>query len=257
MLQRIISGLILAIIVGFALFHSTASYYVLIALVIYGITDEISSITKEKHSFIINIILLTIVFIVTLRQPFAFSNPPAPYILISIPLLLVAIELSRGALINTKIIRLLRPFIFLGPVTPYFLLLKQIPDTTLLLVMTIVVISTCDSSAYFIGRAFGKRQLSPISPKKTVEGSLGGIFGAILIVLPFSYYISLPIWGLAIFAMAIGVLSQIGDLHESLFKRAYNIKDSSNLIPGHGGIYDRTDSYLYTVPIVYIIASIL
>jgi phosphatidate cytidylyltransferase len=110
-----------------------------------------------------------------------------------------------------------------------------------------------DSMAYFTGYAIGKHKLAPkISPKKTIEGSVGGILGSVLLCGLFGYFV---IPRLLVHCIVIGVLggviSQLGDLTASIFKRKMGIKDYGNLIPGHGGILDRFDSVLFTAPLVY------
>lgn len=110
-----------------------------------------------------------------------------------------------------------------------------------------------DIMAYFTGYAIGKNKLAPkISPKKTIEGSIGGILGSVIFCAIFGYFV---IPRLLIHCIILGVLggviSQIGDLTASIFKRKMGIKDYGNLIPGHGGILDRFDSVLFTAPMVY------
>lgn len=109
-----------------------------------------------------------------------------------------------------------------------------------------------DVGCYYIGTKFGKHKLAPvISPNKTIEGSMGGIFFAILGALVIGYFIDLQ-WYLSIFAGLIcTVFAQIGDLCESLIKRDAGVKDSGTSLPGHGGFLDRTDSFILTIPIMY------
>lgn len=116
-----------------------------------------------------------------------------------------------------------------------------------------------DVMAYFTGFAFGKHKLCPtISPKKTIEGSVGGILGSVVLCGLFGYII---IPRLILHCILIGVLggivSQFGDLTASIFKRKMGIKDYGNLIPGHGGILDRFDSVLFTAPMVYYYISLV
>ncbi|WP_312653535.1 phosphatidate cytidylyltransferase [Aminipila sp.] len=116
-----------------------------------------------------------------------------------------------------------------------------------------------DVMAYFTGYAFGKHKLCPtISPKKTIEGSIGGILGSVILCGLFGY-ILIP--RLLIHCIIIGVLggvvSQFGDLTASIFKRKMGIKDYGNLIPGHGGILDRFDSVLFTAPMIYYYISLV
>jgi len=125
-------------------------------------------------------------------------------------------------------------------------------QATLLLLGTIVV---SDSSQYYVGRTFGKRPLAPaISPKKTVEGAIGGLIvgTAFMIVagarmLPFAGYGSLAVLGVLVVGLGI-----CGDLFESRLKRAAGVKDSSSLIPGHGGVLDRIDALLFAAPPFYL-----
>ena len=109
-----------------------------------------------------------------------------------------------------------------------------------------------DVGCYYIGTKFGKHKLAPvISPNKTIEGSMGGIFFAILGALVIGYFIDLQ-WYLSIFAGIIcTIFAQIGDLCESLIKRDAGVKDSGTSLPGHGGFLDRTDSFILTIPIMY------
>jgi len=111
-----------------------------------------------------------------------------------------------------------------------------------------------DSSAYFVGRAVGRRPLAPsISPRKTWEGALGGLFGAVLASFLFQRWLALPLsyLGAALLAAAVSVFGQVGDLVESLFKRNTGAKDSSQALPGHGGFLDRIDSIVFAGALVY------
>ena len=109
-----------------------------------------------------------------------------------------------------------------------------------------------DSFCYFTGLKFGKHKLAPvISPNKTIEGSLGGTFTCIIFCLIFGFAIQLPWYHSLILGGIIAVFAQIGDLCESMIKRDAGVKDSSNILPGHGGFLDRTDSYIFTIPVVY------
>jgi phosphatidate cytidylyltransferase len=128
-------------------------------------------------------------------------------------------------------------------------------EATILLLATVVV---SDSMQFYTGRLFGRHLLAPaISPKKTVEGAIGGVlFGALFMTLagawafPDASRVSLAILGLATVVLGIA-----GDLFESAMKRHANVKDSSALIPGHGGVLDRIDALLFTVPTFYVFAG--
>lgn len=125
------------------------------------------------------------------------------------------------------------------------------PETLMPLIFTIVV---SDSAQYYAGRAFGRTPLSPaISPKKTIEGAIGGMVMAVpAMIWSGSYFLPGvgPVW-LAMLGAAIAVLGMAGDLFESAIKRAADVKDSSALIPGHGGILDRLDAWFFAAPVYY------
>lgn len=125
--------------------------------------------------------------------------------------------------------------------------------------LTFACIWTTDSGAYFCGKAFGKRPLWPtISPKKTVEGALGGIVVSIVAALCFSLYApELLSWSKAIgLGFVIAVVGQTGDLIQSAYKRIRNIKDTGSVLPGHGGVLDRCDSWLIVFPFVQLLSLI-
>jgi CDP-diglyceride synthetase len=115
-----------------------------------------------------------------------------------------------------------------------------------------------DTLAIFVGRAFGKHLLAPkISPKKTVEGGVANLVGCIAGAIGIAYLIHQPMLVGALTGVATGVLGQAGDLLESAMKRAADVKDSGNLLPGHGGLLDRIDSILLSAPVVALIVVTL
>lgn len=133
-----------------------------------------------------------------------------------------------------------------------------------LIVLPFLCAWSCDTFAYFTGLAFGRHKLiEHISPKKTVEGSVGGTAGAIIslviygIILQNAFNISVNYPALLLFALVGAVISQIGDLSMSYIKRECGIKDYGWLIPGHGGILDRFDSVLFVLPLTYALCGIV
>lgn len=150
---------------------------------------------------------------------------------------------SAGTLMGTMYVGLLN----------YFFLLRMLPDGWIWLIFTLAATWASDTAAYFVGSAFGRRRIAPaLSPKKTMEGAIGGFAGSILIGAVFSLiYEFLPLSKMLLLGLSLGAAAQAGDLLESAFKRQAGVKDSSALIPGHGGILDRIDSTLFTAPLVY------
>ncbi|GKU82503.1 phosphatidate cytidylyltransferase [Niallia sp. NCCP-28] len=137
-----------------------------------------------------------------------------------------------------------------------FLFFVEIRETAGLwmLIYSLFIIWATDSGAYFIGRAFGKRKLWPeISPNKTVEGAIGGIICACIVSVLFSLFGNIEWYIMVFITIILSAFGQIGDLAESALKRHFGVKDSGNLLPGHGGILDRFDSLLFVWPLLYFI----
>ncbi len=136
---------------------------------------------------------------------------------------------------------------------------EQFPTSLMITLLAFSCIWAADIGAYCMGKWLGRTRLSNISPKKTVEGALWGIAGSILVAEWGAWYLQWPYWEItgAFLGMLIGVVSLLGDLTESMMKRDAGVKDSGQLIPGHGGILDRTDSYVFTAPLVYYFVALL
>jgi phosphatidate cytidylyltransferase len=119
-------------------------------------------------------------------------------------------------------------------------------------IFLMILVMAGDSAAYFVGSAIGKRKLAPrVSPNKSIEGSIGGICGAALCGGLFSSLLELPhgVSDGVFIAIIINIIAQAGDLVESLLKRSADVKDSGTIFPGHGGMLDRVDSFLPTIPL--------
>ena len=142
----------------------------------------------------------------------------------------------------------------------YLFLISTYKNGFVWLIILLVCTWASDTSAYLIGRKWGKRPLAPaLSPGKTLEGSAGGTIGGVIAAFAVTIFSSnLPFWPVVIMGLIIGITAQAGDLVESAIKRQAGIKDSGKLIPGHGGILDRFDSMLFTAPIVfYYVGSVI
>ena len=132
-------------------------------------------------------------------------------------------------------------------------LLRQLPGGVGWTFLAFFLVWGTDTGAYLIGRAVGRHPLAPqVSPKKTVEGALGGLLTAILVgALYWKWVGGAPLSYFLLLGIVVGVGAQLGDLFESALKRSAGVKDSGKLIPGHGGILDRFDSFVFAIPIVY------
>ncbi len=134
-------------------------------------------------------------------------------------------------------------------------ILRNMDSGFALLLYLLLVIWGTDTGAYFTGFAIGKSPLAPkLSPKKTVEGSIGGILTAAIIGAVFSAILEISLTMSISLAVLTSVFAQIGDLFESMIKRKAEVKDSGEILPGHGGILDRFDSFFLSAAIFYLVA---
>jgi len=151
------------------------------------------------------------------------------------------------------------PVIYLGvPLGTVVVLRESFGREVLLLVLAVVVAS--DTAQYYTGTLFGRRRLAPaVSPKKSVEGAIGGVVvgTAVAVALGRIWLSHLDLLQLVVLGAVVVALGITGDLFESLLKRSANVKDSSGLIPGHGGVLDRIDALLFAVPGFYLLVRLL
>jgi phosphatidate cytidylyltransferase len=121
-----------------------------------------------------------------------------------------------------------------------------------LLLFAMVIIWVGDTAAYFVGRSIGKYKLAPhLSPKKTWEGTVASFLGSLIVAIVFARYMTVPLRHLLAMAAVGNVAGQVGDLLESAYKRSAGIKDSGNILPGHGGVLDRIDALILAIPVVW------
>lgn len=156
--------------------------------------------------------------------------------------------------------RSLMGFVYLGLLPGFAARLFFLEEGIAWFFFLLCVVFFGDTFAYLFGRSIGSRKLMPmVSPKKTLEGSAGGLLGSVLAGVAFSTYVFpqiQPLWLLSL-ALLAGLFAQLGDLFESLLKRVADIKDSGKIMPGHGGLLDRIDGVLFSAPIVLAGAMIL
>jgi phosphatidate cytidylyltransferase len=150
--------------------------------------------------------------------------------------------------------------LYIGWLGSYLISLRMLSDGLWWLLTVLIAVWLADTGAYLIGSRFGKHKMTPrLSPKKTWEGYLGGILFSVPVTTLLAYL--WPVWAgdqlaitplkAALVALVLSVLTILGDLGESMFKRQVGVKDSGNLLPGHGGVFDRIDSWLWAAVIGY------
>lgn len=137
--------------------------------------------------------------------------------------------------------------------------LQDLPQGLTVTLLAFFCIWAADIGAYTVGKLIGKTRLTDISPKKTVEGAIFGVTGSTSVAVLGAWSLGWSYWPIsgAMLGLLIGLTSILGDLTESMMKRDAGVKDSGQLIPGHGGILDRADSYVFTAPLVYFYVTLL
>jgi phosphatidate cytidylyltransferase len=181
-------------------------------------------------------------------------------LLIALPLLGPFVTLVRLGSIESAALRAFAmgfgPLFVAVPLTLLALLRQDMgADGAGYVLMTMMFAWWGDTGVYFAGRYFGKRKLyAAVSPKKTIEGAIGGLGGSVLGALcaHFWYLPSIPLVSSVVLALVAGALGQAGDLSESLIKRSTGVKDSGQIVPGHGGMLDRVDALLVTSAVVFL-----
>lgn len=219
-----------------------------------------------------------LVLLAGLRPVYETWAGPALAIVVGVAGLSLALSIFRrgveGSPLPSVGATLLAP-VYAGLPLAFALFLRGYPETrwespgwegSFLVVLPLLVSWVGDSSAYFGGRAWGRRKLIPaVSPAKTVEGAVSGLVGATLASVAFTLFALEPLGGgiplslgaAAVLGLIIGLVAQVGDLAESLLKREAGVKDSGRLLPGHGGVMDRFDAVLFTIPLTYAVLPLL
>ncbi len=150
--------------------------------------------------------------------------------------------------------------IWVGFMGAHLLMIRALPEGNYWLLILTGITAGSDSGAYYTGRAFGKHKLSPlISPNKTIEGAVGGVFAgiAVAVFLSLLFLQTVPWLFVFVSAIVLSVVGICGDLVESVIKRATGTKDSGTILGGHGGILDRADSLLFAAPVLYYLLQLL
>ncbi|MCA1030105.1 phosphatidate cytidylyltransferase [Bacillus timonensis] len=262
MKQRIITGIIAAalflpiVIIGGLPF--TILTYVLASVGLY-------ELLKMKHIKLLSVpgvISLLLLWVFLLPKNYQYFLLQLNITKVEIALLAVLLFLSYTVLTKNKftfddVAFVILAALYVGIGFYYFIEIRQ--TGLVYIFLALFVIWATDSGAYFVGRALGKRKLWPeISPNKTIEGSVGGIVIALIIAIVFYSIVDLQqsLLALVFITIFISIFGQIGDLVESALKRHFQVKDSGNILPGHGGILDRFDSLLFVLPILHFLLLI-
>lgn len=261
---RLISGIILlAITVAVVLFGGNLLFFTLFAISLIGmmelyrivkINKELPGILGYAAGIIFYLLLyfkleqyqmmLFIFFLMTLMFSYVFAFPKYKTEQIAVAFL---------------------GLFYVNIMLSYIYQVRRLEDGALIVWLIFIGAWGSDTCAYCVGMLFGKHKIAPkLSPKKSLEGCIGGVVGAALLGVIYALIIqdkmveiTNPIFVFGVIGAASSVISQIGDMAASAIKRNHEIKDYGTLIPGHGGVLDRFDSIIFTAPIVYYLAVLL
>ncbi len=252
LLTRALFGLIYVLIVVFSL-QSPQATVLLLAFFLFMSLVEFSKLINQNHRLVLLpaliIYLLSYMFAGKLNINVIQVGMGFSILVLFVPLALFVFE----KLSKEDIQKFYLSIVYL--VLPFALALNL--SRNILLTIFILLWSS-DSFAYLVGKYFGKHKLAEkISPKKTIEGLAGGWIGATIVSILIYYYmnLNLSLMQILILATVVVVFGTIGDLIESKFKRLASVKDSGNIMPGHGGVLDRLDSFIFATPFVYVLIT--
>lgn len=264
-MTRILTGMVLGILLVLALAGGALYFTLFVMLIVLFSAIEFSNIFFRGHL----IALKTVVIFFSLTFPLnlyarlsgLFSVRETFIIATLFVLAPILFMLSRGA-VKDFIISV--PMAIIGPlwvgylisytVAIYYIRIENLHYGLQLIFLLAFLVTGNDIGAYYIGKAFGKTSLSPVySPLKTWEGAFGGLAMALFngTIVHFFFAPLLPLHHILILAVLVVVAGSYGDLFASVFKRSCNVKDAGGILPGHGGLLDRLDSFAFATPVFY------
>ena len=198
-------------------------------------------------------LIWTLLFILNPHFNYDFTLPILLTLAVILPLLWLLLHPQKSGAF-TGWAWTIAGILYIGWLLSYFVALRGLEDGRDWVFLALFAIFGSDTAAFFVGRALGKHKLAPhISPGKTWEGAIAGVFGGIIISLVLDNLLGLPLGygGAILLGLLVSIFGQLGDLVESLLKRHTGVKDSGKLIPGHGGFLDRIDSVVFAGIVVY------
>lgn len=210
-------------------------YFVALGLIAFSISILRNDLLL--HMFVISTLLLFVIFLLMAQDP----------------------KIKLDELVNKAGLCLLG-ILYAGVCPVYICLLATLSGGLEWFIFTLVVVFAGDTTAYFVGRKFGKTKLfRRVSPKKSVEGAMGSLFASVLVGMLLSRWLmpQTDLFLMLSLCVLTSIVAQLGDLCESMIKRTFRTKDSGHIMPGHGGLLDRLDGVLFAAPIVYIFAKYL
>ena len=260
LLSRVISAIVGALILIFVIFLGGWVFKIALMLVALVGLFEFYSVVQRGKIKLINLVGFISAVLIFIATDFNMRDSIFFILLITIIFLFMVSIFSKKYGFNDIMITMLGlVYPTLSFITILLISKVAFPINNLALILLFLLTWSSDTFAYFSGKLLGKHKLSPdLSPKKTIEGAVGGVIGPIAIgmicwaVGNFYFNFSIDWYHFLVIGLICGIFSQFGDLSASFIKRNYDAKDFGYIMPGHGGILDRFDSVLFTAPLTYI-----
>lgn len=255
---RLISGIVLVIIaLATIISGSWILFFTLLAVSLIGMR-ELYKVMKvsDEHVIVLELVgyLGAVLYYIAMKAD--FGNYGTMAIIISMILILFVYVFGYPKYHAEQVMAAFFGVVYVAVMLSFIYLTRSLPDGKFLVWLIFLCSWGCDTCAYCVGMLIGKHKMAPVlSPKKSIEGAVGGVAGAALLGVIYAAATQGKMAEYALICAVGALISMVGDLAASAIKRNQNIKDYGKLIPGHGGILDRFDSVIITAPVIYYLAK--
>lgn len=255
-MKRVVTGLLLGFLLLFLLLYAEPFWFFIIVVLTIGLALlEYYKITISRNNGLVFIGTLLGAIVPALTYsigPVWFGG----YLFFAVFFIFAYSLFARKELagVTNQIAVGVLGVVYIAFPMSHLVLLRDLEKGNVWIIFLFLIIIANDSFAYYMGRRFGRRKLSPaVSPNKTMEGAVSGLIGGIIIAAVFQqiFLTKVSLGEAVLLAIFMGITGQLSDLFESLIKRSADVKDSGSLLPGHGGILDRIDSLIFPIPALY------
>lgn len=255
---RLISGIILVIIaLATIISGSWILFFTLLAVSLIGMR-ELYKVMKvsDEHVTVLELVGYLGAVLYYIAMGFDFGSYGTMAIIISMILILFVYVFGYPKYRAEQVMAAFFGMVYVAVMLSFIYLTRNLPDGKFLVWLIFLCSWGCDTCAYCVGMLIGKHKMAPVlSPKKSIEGAVGGVVGAALLGVIYAAATQGKMAEYALICAVGALISMVGDLAASAIKRNQNIKDYGKLIPGHGGILDRFDSVIITAPVIYYLAK--
>lgn len=257
---RLISGIVLVIIaLATIISGSWILFFTLLAVSLIGMR-ELYKVMKvsDEHVTVLELVgyLGAVLYYIAMKAD--FGNYGTMAIIISMILILFVYVFGYPKYHAEQVMAAFFGVVYVAVMLSFIYLTRSLPDGKFLVWLIFLCSWGCDTCAYCVGMLIGKHKMAPVlSPKKSIEGAVGGVAGAALLGVIYTAATQGKMAEYALICAVGALISMVGDLAASAIKRNQNIKDYGKLIPGHGGILDRFDSVIITAPVIYYLAKMI